>query len=75
MFLRKNFNQTKHNMELPEGLPQDPIMLMSLINMKLRDEYPNLDKLCEDMGIDRHVLETVLAQAGFEYSPQANKFW
>ena len=39
------------------GLPQDPMMLMSVINMKLRDFYSDLDALCEDMGIDRMELE------------------
>lgn len=56
-------------------LPQDPIMLMSVVNMKLRDFYPSLDALCEDLCIDRNVLEAKLAAAGFEYSPQRNKFW
>ena len=35
-----------------ENLPKDPMMLMSVINMKLRDFYPSLDELCEDMEID-----------------------
>ena len=30
-------------------LPEDPVMLYSFINMKLRDFYPSLDALCEDM--------------------------
>ena len=34
-------------------LPNDPIMLMSVINLKLRDFYSNLDALCEDMDIDK----------------------
>ena len=29
-------------------LPEDPMMLYSFINMKLRDFYPSLDALCED---------------------------
>lgn len=56
-------------------LPKDPFMLMSLINMKLRDNYSSLDELCEDMDIDRKMLEQQLAEAGFEYSPEHNKFW
>lgn len=57
------------------NLPNDTMMLFSVINMKLRDEYPSLDALCHDMDIDRHQLETKLAQSGFEYSAQYNKFW
>ncbi len=55
--------------------PQDPMMLLSFINMKLRDRYTSLDALCEDMQIDRPTLESRLAEAGFEYNQQANKFW
>ena len=32
-------------------LPNDPVMLMSVINLKLRDFYSNLDALCEDMNV------------------------
>lgn len=51
------------------------MMLMSVINMKLRDFYPDLDALCEDLDIDRKALESRLAEIGFEYSPENNKFW
>ncbi|MBQ0021184.1 MAG: DUF4250 domain-containing protein [Bacteroidales bacterium] len=56
-------------------LPQDPFMLYSFINMKLRDQYESLDALCEDMNLNREVLETTLGSLGFEYSAENNKFW
>ena len=56
-------------------LPKDPMMLMSLINMKLRDFYPSLDALCEDMDIDKGQLLEKLASVGFEYNQNLNKFW
>lgn len=56
-------------------LPKDPMMLLSVINMKLRDQYPSLDALCEDMQIDRDELEKRLKAFGFEYSKENNKFW
>lgn len=56
-------------------LPQDPMMLYSAVNMKLRDRYNSLDELCEDLGLDRCDVEMRLAAIGFEYSPQLNKFW
>ena len=56
-------------------LPNDPMMLLSFINMKLRDFYPTLDSLCEDMNIDRAKLEKRLNDAGFEYNEELNKFW
>ena len=56
-------------------LPNDPIMLLSAVNMKLRDEYSSLDALCEDLDVNREVLETTLGSLGYEYSPEHNKFW
>lgn len=56
-------------------LPEDPMMLMSFINMKLRDDYDSLPALCEDLELDEDRLKTKLANAGFEYNPSANKFW
>lgn len=56
-------------------LPKDPMMLMSVINMKLRDFYSDLDALCEDLDIDRNELEKTLSAAGFEYNKELNKFW
>lgn len=58
-----------------QTLPKDPIMLMSVINMKLRDFYPTLEALCEDMEIDQAELENTLKAVGFEYSRENNKFW
>ncbi len=58
-----------------EHLPQDPMILFSFINTKLRDDYANLDVLCEDMHIDKDELLSKLAEAGFEYSIEHNKFW
>lgn len=56
-------------------LPKDPFMLFSFINMKLRDHYSSLDQLCDDMQLNREVLETTLGAVGFEYNAEQNKFW
>lgn len=55
--------------------PKDPAMLMSWVNMKLRDFYRSLDELCDDLEIDRNDLEERLGKAGFEYNAELNKFW
>ena len=55
-------------------LPKDPIMLLSMINMKLRDQYASLDALCEDMGESRNEIEKTLGAAGFEYDEEQNCF-
>ncbi|GCB34996.1 DUF4250 domain-containing protein [Bacteroides faecalis] len=56
-------------------LPKDPMMLFSVINMKLRDCYSSLDELCEDMQVDKTELVNALKAVGFEYSQEYNKFW
>ena len=58
-----------------QNIPQDAMMLVSFVNMKLRDEYPSLDELCASMDIDRRWLVEKLAAVGFEYSEENNKFW
>jgi hypothetical protein len=58
-----------------DRLPQDPIMLMSFINLKLRDFYPSLEALCEDLDIDRSELEEKLKTVGYEYDETNKRFW
>ena len=55
-------------------LPNDPMILLSVVNTKLRDEYDSLDQLCADMDADREELEKKLAAAGFCYIEELNQF-
>ena len=48
---------------------------MSFINMKLRDLYPSLEALCEDLDIDRSELEEKLKSVGYEYDEANKRFW
>lgn len=57
-----------------DNLPQDPVMLMSVINTRLRDNYTSLNDLCDDLNIDRTELESRLSSAGFTYNPDTNQF-
>ena len=56
------------------ALPNDPIMLLSVVNLKLRDFYKNLDALCEDMDADKADLCAKLKAVGYEYDAQRNQF-
>lgn len=56
-------------------LPNDPMMLLGVINMQLRDHYESLDALCEDFGVERADIEARLAVCGFEYSETNKRFW
>ena len=55
-------------------LPKDPVMLLSVINMKLRDRYASLDALCEDMDADKANIVSALSQIGYEYNENTNQF-
>lgn len=54
------------------SLPSDPMMLYSVINLKLRDFYSNLDALCEDLDVNKEELVNKLATAGFTYDEEHN---
>lgn len=55
-------------------LPQDPIILLSFVNTKLRDEYPSLDELCAALDVDREELLRKLEGVGYTYEEQRNQF-
>lgn len=55
-------------------LKMDPNILVSMINMKLRDFYSNLDSYCEDMDISRSIIEEKLENAGYKYHSDINQF-
>ena len=56
------------------SLPVDPIMLLSVVNLKLRDQYKDFDALCEDLEADKAGLCAKLHAAGYDYDPQRNQF-
>ncbi|HIT32457.1 MAG TPA: DUF4250 domain-containing protein [Candidatus Enterenecus stercoripullorum] len=55
-------------------LPQDPVILLSVVNTKLRDEYVSLDELCAALDGDRQALEEKLTAIGYTYDPEQNQF-
>ena len=55
-------------------IPQDPVIALSFVNTKLRDEYDSLDELCASLGQDRAELERKLAAIGYTYDPGQNQF-
>ncbi|KAB0290395.1 MULTISPECIES: DUF4250 domain-containing protein [Vibrio] len=62
-------------MNLANFETMDPVMLMSIVNMKLRDDFSgDLDKLANFFDIDKAALEAKLATAGFEFLPEAKQF-
>lgn len=55
-------------------LPNDPVMLMSVINTKLRDTYPSLDALCDDLDVSVTEITEKLEKIGYKYSREQNRF-
>ena len=55
-------------------LPQDPYILLSYVNTKLRDEYASLDALCDGLDESKTELAAKLSGAGYAYDPDSNQF-
>lgn len=55
-------------------ITKDPVMLLSFINLKLRDFYDDLDALCDDLDIDRQEIENKLAVIDYRYDSEKNQF-
>ena len=55
-------------------IPKDAVMLLSFVNLKLRDYYDSLEKLCEDLDIDQSEMEDKLASIDYYYHKAQNKF-
>lgn len=55
-------------------LPKDPVMLLSIVNMKLRDQYASLHALCEDMDESEAQIVAALCAIGYEYDEGTNQF-
>ncbi len=56
------------------SIPKDPYILLSYINTKLRDEYPNFETLCENLELEQHDIETLLSSIDYTYEKKLNKF-
>lgn len=55
-------------------IPKDPVMLLSFINLKLRDYYGSLEQLCEDMELDEGELTAKLKSMDYHYNRERNQF-
>ena len=55
-------------------IPKDPAMLLSYVNMKLRDYYDNIDSMCSDLAIEKEELLLKLAVIDYHYDAGLNKF-
>ncbi|MBQ8085318.1 MAG: DUF4250 domain-containing protein [Lachnospiraceae bacterium] len=56
------------------NLPTDPMILLSYINTKLRDEYSDFTKMCDDLELDAAAIEHKLSSIDYHYNPELNRF-
>lgn len=59
---------------MQNGLPADPVILLGVINTKLRDYYSSLDALCDDLDVSDEVLIQKLKTIDYEYDTARNQF-
>ncbi len=55
-------------------IPNDPFMLLSFVNLKLRDFYSSLESMCDDMDIDREEIVGKLSKIDRYYDKDKNQF-
>ncbi len=55
-------------------IPKDPVVLLSFMNMKLRDNYKDLQALCEDLEVDEADVTHKLALLDYHYDKERNQF-
>ena len=55
-------------------LPNDPVMLLSLINTKLRDYNSSLDDFCKEYDLDKEYITEKLSMIDYHYNVERNQF-
>ncbi len=55
-------------------IPNDPVMLLSFVNLKLRDFYSDLDAMCEDLDVEKAELVRKLEGIDYHYNAERNQF-
>ena len=55
-------------------IPQDPVMLLSFVNLKLRDFYGSLEQLCDDLDVNKQEITEKLATIDYHYDEERNQF-
>ena len=55
-------------------LPKDPVMLLSFINLKLRDYDYDLEALCDDLDVAQAELIEKLSGIDYHYDREKDQF-
>ena len=56
------------------NMPNDPMMLLSFVNTRMRDEGISLEELCAQFQTEKAVVEEKLDKMGYSYNNELKKF-
>ncbi len=56
------------------NMPKDNVILLSVVNTKLRDYYKDLDELVDDLGWDKKEILKKLESISYTYNTDKNQF-
>ena len=59
---------------MANGLPRDPMLLLSVVNTKLRDYYHSRDALCDDMNVNKEEIISALKLIDYAYDSDIQQF-
>ncbi len=57
-----------------EKLPNDPMMLLSFVNTRMRDDKLSLEELCKQFDVETKEIEEKLDKIGYTYNNDLKKF-
>lgn len=60
--------------KMNEMIPNNPMMLLSFVNMKLRDDYDSLDEMCTSLDLEKDEIVEKLGTIGYRYNKEQNQF-
>ena len=55
-------------------IPQNPVMLLSFVNTKLRDEFDSLEAFCDYYDVSQEEIVEKLKQIDYYYQKNINQF-
>lgn len=61
-------------MDKEQVLTMDPYILLSIVNMKLRDSFDSFEGMCEEYDLEADLLKKRLKIIGYNYNPGNNQF-
>ena len=57
-----------------EKLPNDPVILLSVVNARLRDYYDSLYDFCKAEDVEEAWVISKLSPINYIYNPSSNQF-